>query len=659
MTGVQTCALPICLRNSNGTNTANLVATLLATNGVANPSGPQTYGVLTTGGPSVSRPFTFTANATNGQTINAILRLTDGSTVLSNAVFSFNVGKTPATYANSNAIVINDDAPASPYPSVITLSNLNGLVTQVTVTLTNLTHGNPRDIDALLVSPTGQKVLLMSHCGGIVPINNVTLTFDDTAANVLPQSTQITSGTYRPTPYDTTPPFPPPAAPFPSNAIAPPYATGLSVFNGTSPNGSWTLYVIDDNPLFAGSIANGWMINLNLTGPVPGAADIALGMSASASTVIATSNLTYTVSVANAGPSPATNVVVTDTLPAGAVLASTNPTQGSVNNAAGSVTWNVGSLAYGATASLGLTVQAGIAGTMTNSAIVTSATPDPNPGDNSTNVTTTVIPPTADLALAMADSPDPVLLGYNLTYTITVNNIGPASASGVTVVDTLPPTVSFVSASPGNAYTRVGQVVTFNLGNLGSNGQTTATIVVQPTAVGTPLNSAVCSSAVTDPFKANNHASVKTIVQQVPMTLAHVAGGLQISWPASFNYILQSTTNLHPPAVWTPVTDLVPEEVGGQMVVVVPIGRGNQFFRLAYSTVPTLPLSVSRSGANLNLAWPINPWNAGLESATSLHAPVIWNPVTSPLPSVVGGQNTMTLPIGSGPQYFRLHGTAP
>jgi hypothetical protein len=48
-----------------------------------------------------------------------------------------------------------------------------------------------------------------------------------------------------------------------------------------------------------------------------------------------------------------------------------------------------------------------------------------------------------------------------------------------------------------------------------------------------------------------------------------------------------------------------------------------------------------------------------VENATSLRAPVVWNAVTSPLPVVVGGQNTLTLPIGSGPQYFRLHGTAP
>ena len=655
----ETVTLLFGLRNANGTNTVNLVASLLATNGVANPSSPQTYGALIAQGPSVSRPFTFTANATNGQTITAILQLRDGSAGLSNAVFTFTVGKTPATFASSAAIVINDDAPASPYPSVITVSNLNGLLTQATVTLTNLSHGNPRDIDALLVSPAGQKVLLMSHCGGIIPINNVTLTFDSTATNALPQSTQITSGTYVPTDFDLTPPFPAPGAPFPTNATAPPYATSLSVLNGSSPNGSWALYLFDDTSLFSGSVANGWMLNLDLTGPVPGSADLVLGMSASAPSVVATSNLTYTVAVTNAGPSIANNIVVTDTLPAGAVLAATNFTQGSVSAAAGLVTWNVGSLAYGAMATLNLVVQPSTSGAITNSATATSATPDPNLNDNSASVTTTVVPPTADLELSMVDSPDPVLLGYNLTYTLTVNNLGPASATAVMVVDTLPTGVTFVSASPNNAFTRVGQVVTFNLGTLGSNGQATATIVVQPTVPGTPFNTASCSSTVTDPFKANNRATVKTVVQQVPLTLVHVKGGLQISWPASANYILQSTTSLHPPAVWTPVTEVVPEQVGGQMVVVVPVGPGDQFFRLAYSSVPTLPLSVTRAGSNLILAWPINPWNAVVESATSLRAPVVWTAVTSPLPVVAGGQNTLTVPIGSGPHYFRLHGTTP
>ena len=247
----ETVTLLFALRNANGTNTVSLVATLLATNGITSPSAPQNYGVLTARAPSTSRPFTFTASGTNGQTITAVLQLRDGSTVLSNAVFpSFTLGKAPAAFSNSTAIVINDLSSATPYPSVITVSNLNGLVTAATVTLTNLSHTYPRDIDALLVSPTGQKTFLMARCGSSFPLNNVTLTFDDAATNVLPSSAQIISGTYRPTSYAFFPPqFPAPPPPFLTNATAPPYATNLSVFNGTSPNGAWALYVYDDQPL--------------------------------------------------------------------------------------------------------------------------------------------------------------------------------------------------------------------------------------------------------------------------------------------------------------------------------------------------------------------------------------------------------------------------
>jgi hypothetical protein len=109
-----------------------------------------------------------------------------------------------------------------------------------------------------------------------------------------------------------------------------------------------------------------------------------------------------------------------------------------------------------------------------------------------------------------------------------------------------------------------------------------------------------------------------------------------------------------------PVTDALPSLVGGQMTVVVPIGPGNRFFRLRWTSVPTLPLSLSRAGTSLIIAWPMNPWNVNLESAASLRPPVVWTPVTSPLPSVANGQNTVTLPLdSSNNKFFRLHGTTP
>jgi hypothetical protein len=91
------------LLNVGGGDTTNLVATLLATNGVLSPSGPQTYGVLKAGGAAASRPFTFTANVACGGTVIATLQLQDGSTNLGNVSFSIPVGKLNTTvFFNQN-----------------------------------------------------------------------------------------------------------------------------------------------------------------------------------------------------------------------------------------------------------------------------------------------------------------------------------------------------------------------------------------------------------------------------------------------------------------------------------------------------------------------------------------------------------------------------
>src|SRR5204863_4832230 len=119
----------------------------------------------------------------------------------------------------------------------------------------------------LLVGPGGQKVLLMSDAGGSTGISNVTLTFDDAAASKLPDSAGITSGTYRPTDFAT-------GDTFPSPAPAGPYGTALSVFNGLNPNGTWSLYVLDDEAGDSGSIAGGW--SLKFTYPTTSAPTIAL-----------------------------------------------------------------------------------------------------------------------------------------------------------------------------------------------------------------------------------------------------------------------------------------------------------------------------------------------------------------------------------------------
>jgi len=206
----ETVLMLFAFRVGGGTNVTSLFATLLATNGVTSPSpaGPVGYGALTNGGPSVSRAFSFTANGTNGQQIVATFQLNNGTTNIGIGTFTYTLGNWTMTFSNTSAIIINDVAPASPYPSGITISNVGGVVIKTTITLTNLTHGSASDINALLVAPNQADTLIMSHAGGPLAVNGVTLQFDDAATNSLPVNSQITNGVYKPTGYLPAPNFP-------------------------------------------------------------------------------------------------------------------------------------------------------------------------------------------------------------------------------------------------------------------------------------------------------------------------------------------------------------------------------------------------------------------------------------------------------------------
>lgn len=205
----ETVTLLFAFRDAGGTNVANLIATLLATNGVTAPSpASQSYSNLTYLGHSVSRAFTFTAQGTNGQPILATFQLQDGVKPIGTAVFGYTLGSLTSTFATNLPIVINSPGAGSPYPSVLNVNGVGGTLVKTTVTLTNLSESAPGDIGVLLVAPDQLNTLLMGNVGGQNAIGGVTLTFDDAASNSLPHFNQITSGTNKPTVFAPTPTFP-------------------------------------------------------------------------------------------------------------------------------------------------------------------------------------------------------------------------------------------------------------------------------------------------------------------------------------------------------------------------------------------------------------------------------------------------------------------
>jgi uncharacterized repeat protein (TIGR01451 family) len=295
--------------------------------------------------------------------------------------------------------------------------------------------------------------------------------------------------------------------------------------------------------------------------------------------VVVGSNLTYTISVTNFGPSTATNVAVSANLPTTVSLVSASPGYTLSSNL---LTYpNLGNLPKDSSLTLSVVVQPFAVGGATNTIAVSSLAADPNLADNTVVSVTTVAPPSADLALSVSDDPDPVAIGSTLVYTLTVTNLGPATATNVKLTNTLPASAAFVSATPSGYIFSGNSVVLTNLGNIGSGGQAVASVTVRPTASGEITDTATVSSTITDSLKANNTVSVKTVVENLLLTVTRSGSNLNIAWPASAgNFVLESADSLLSPITWTQVTTPPAQQVGDQKVVTVGATNASRFFRL-------------------------------------------------------------------------------
>lgn len=249
--------------------------------------------------------------------------------------------------------------------------------------------------------------------------------------------------------------------------------------------------------------------------------------------VVAGQNLTYVITVDNAGPNSADNVTVTDTL--GSLLSaggfqSAAASQGSCTtspnaSAAGvDLTCNLGTLNAGAQATVTVVVRPTIAttGNRINTASVRSPDiGDTNPTNNSGSVTSQVTA-MVDLVASKTATPLSVPAGAPITFVATVRNNGPSTAQNVQVVDNLPANAAFISASASGggscttpAVGAAGGTLTCTWGSIDNGSQNTVTYLLRPlgtAAGGTVVNTVNVSTSTAEADLTNNSATTTTAV---------------------------------------------------------------------------------------------------------------------------------------------------
>ena len=242
-------------------------------------------------------------------------------------------------------------------------------------------------------------------------------------------------------------------------------------------------------------------------------ADLQLEKTASPTLVKAGGEVSYTLTVKNAGPDAAGDVVVSDPLPAGETL---------LASAAGCTQTGQkvscplsGELADGETRTVQLKVRMEVVlanHTVTNTAEVTSATFDPNLANNTASAEVQV-ETAADLGLTKVASPTAVNVHGEVTYTLTATNAGPDTAKAAIITDELPAGESYVSNNGGCS--DAGQTVTCALGDFANGATRTIHLVVRielALAAQSVANTAELSSETPDPDEANNTAEATIAV---------------------------------------------------------------------------------------------------------------------------------------------------
>jgi uncharacterized repeat protein (TIGR01451 family) len=291
----------------------------------------------------------------------------------------------------------------------------------------------------------------------------------------------------------------------------------------------------------------------------PQVADLALAKTVSNPTPNVGNQITFTITLTNSGVNTATNVAVTDLLPAGLTFVSATPSQGSYNSGTG--LWSVGTVTTGTPQTLTIVATVVSPNSQTNTASITASDQfDPNAGNNSASATE--VPQQANLALTKTVSNATPTVGSNVTFTITLTNAGPSTATGVAATDLLPAGLTLVTATPSQgSYTSATGL--WSVGTVTTGTPATLAIVATVTGSSPVTNTATISSSNQfDPNAGNNSATVTLTPQPAgagaDLALAKTVSNATPTVGSNVTFTITLTNNGPVTATAVAVTDFLP-----------------------------------------------------------------------------------------------------
>jgi uncharacterized repeat protein (TIGR01451 family) len=339
---------------------------------------------------------------------------------------------------------------------------------------------------------------------------------------------------------------------------------GECAFDFNDPDG-----IVQKGILFKNAVT--WLLGYsNVPPPLTPAADLSVTQTNTPASVSVADDVVYTISVVNSGPDAASGVMLTDNLPTNTTFVTTHLSQGAWSISNNVLTANLGSIVSNGTATLSLHLTAVPQGVLTNFVSVLGTEQDHNMNNNAAVSLLTVQPIGSPGSIAKADlsvsqtAPVSIGLGQLLTYSLTVTNAGPYSATNVTLNDALPAGASFVGAlaSQGTVAGASGSV-NAALGVLASGASATLSIVANLAVVGANTNSMIVASDAIDPNPGDNASSWITTVTRLPATdLLVDARASQSSVPVGANVTF----------TFLVVNDGPDDSTGIQLTVPLPAG---------------------------------------------------------------------------------------